>query len=44
MAKEKLEVLNLGGAGPEVIILARVAAIGIKTQSSTCRDEHRHRL
>ena len=49
MAKEKLKALNLGGAGPEVIILARVAAIGIKTQSSTCRDgqdgfEHRHRL
>jgi len=38
MAKEKLEALNLGDAGREVIIPARVAAIGIKTQSSTCRD------
>jgi len=34
MAKEKLEALSVGCAEPEVIILARVAAIGIKTQSS----------
>jgi hypothetical protein len=25
MAEEKLEAINLGGSGPEVIILARVA-------------------
>jgi hypothetical protein len=30
MAKETLEALNIGGAESEVIILARVAAIGIE--------------
>jgi hypothetical protein len=34
MAKEKLKALSIGGAEREVIIPARVAAIGIKTESS----------